>query len=427
MDPAKERNRYTSNISDIQADYQERKRKLIEGKEKELDTLEGHYEKKRDNLKENQEAVINHIQTSQQETMEKAQEQREAIVKRSQKEIRQLDENYKTRSNDLQQNRNEKFENANRTYKEKISEQEMKNERRLEDKKAKANDEYIKLTNKYRDQVSKTQARQENNLNSVRSNNESVIASERNRGQSAEKELREDITKRYERVDQMGSQKIQEKKIQSDSKVKKLEEEGKKQLESKKASLDKQDQRMDSEYSKRRMEKKQANEDLMRSQQRGFDSVYQKNDFGNKISLQIQARNFAKELAQQHHEFLTASSKYAGKEEDPFYKVQDRGSELNENRHFYVLKAYVPEHEKENVNVIIQKDKATISTQRQFNQELEDEDGKKITTNSAQTLREEFQFDSPIISEGVARERSGDYVFVTIPKLQSFRNRNIKG
>ena len=80
------------------------------------------------------------VLSSQKETLDKAQEQREAIIKRSQKEIRSLDENYKTRANEAQQNRNEKFETANRTYKQKLSEQEMKNEARLEDRKAKSNE-----------------------------------------------------------------------------------------------------------------------------------------------------------------------------------------------------------------------------------------------------------------------------------------------
>ena len=302
-----------------------------------------------------------------------------------------------------------------------------KQEERLQRTKARSNEEYQKMTQKYKDQVKKTQSRQESNLNQIRANNEDVIKGERYRGQEAEKELREDIAKRYERVDKLGEQKISDKKTSIETKEKKLDTEYQKNLADQKANYENREKRLQTEYNQRYMDKKQANEDSMRSQQRGFDSIYQKNETNNKVSLQIQARNYAKALAQQHRDFMTQSSKYSGKEDDPFYKVQDRGSELSEDRHFYVLKAYVPEHEKENVQVIIQKDRASVATQRQFNEKLSDDSGKKIETNSAQTLREEFSFDTPIITEGIARERSGDYVFVTIPKLQSFKNWNIKG
>jgi HSP20 family molecular chaperone IbpA len=107
----------------------------------------------------------------------------------------------------------------------------------------------------------------------------------------------------------------------------------------------------------------------------------------------------------------------SNKKDDSFYKVQDRGSRFSEKSHGYVIEAYAPEHEKDNIRVSVQRDKAIVSGQRKFGDELQ-EDGKKISTNNFQTFREEFKFGSPVSDEGMTRERIGDYVRFTIPKLE---------
>ncbi len=45
-------------------------------------------------------------------------------------------------------------------------------------------------------------------------------------------------------------------------------------------------------------------------------------------------------------DFVKAAAKYSEKADDPFYKIEDRGSQLSESGDFYILRAYVPEHEK---------------------------------------------------------------------------------
>ena len=425
VDPANERSRYNSQLSDIQSDYQEKKRKLVETKEKEIDNVKDYYDQKKENLSTSQEAAVNHIQVSQKKAIDKAEEQRHTIVTKNHEEIKRLDEDYNQKLNETQKDRSEKWDSVSASYKKKLSDQDVKYKEKLQEKKAKTTEDYQKLTQKYRDQIAKTQERQEQNLTQVRSQNEDLIKSERIRGDEATNTLREDLTNKYARVEQTGEKKIQEKQVAMVSKDKRLDEENNKLLASKKANLDKQEEHMETEYSQRYSGKKKANEDLLKGQHRAFESIYQQNETGNHVSLQIQAKKIAKELAEQHRSFMKESSKYSGKESDPFYKVQDRGSELNETAHFYVLKAYAPEHEKDNTQVTIQKDKASVSIQRQFNEKMENDDGKIVSTSSAQTLREEFPFDTPIITEGVGRERSGDYVFVTIPKLQSFKNRSV--
>lgn len=109
---------------------------------------------------------------------------------------------------------------------------------------------------------------------------------------------------------------------------------------------------------------------------------------------------------------------YETKETDDFYAVQNRGSRLSEGSGYYTIDAYAPEHEKNNLRVSIQRNKAVVSGQRKFEDSAVDGD-KGIRTNNFQSFREEFKFDRPVSGEGMKRERIGDFVRFTIPKLEA--------
>lgn len=111
---------------------------------------------------------------------------------------------------------------------------------------------------------------------------------------------------------------------------------------------------------------------------------------------------------------------YETKDTDNFYKVQDRGSRVSENKEGYMIEAYAPEHEKDNLRVSVANNRAVISGKRKFQDSVE-EGNKKISTNNFQTFHEEFKFERPVASEGMTREREGDYVKFFIPKLESVR------
>lgn len=108
------------------------------------------------------------------------------------------------------------------------------------------------------------------------------------------------------------------------------------------------------------------------------------------------------------------------KENDDFYKVQDRGSRLTNDGDNYVIEAYAPENEQNNLRVSVQSNRAVISGQRKSSAEAE-QGSKKISTNSYQTFREEFKFDKPVAQEGMTRERVGDFIRFTIPKLEMIK------
>jgi HSP20 family molecular chaperone IbpA len=176
---------------------------------------------------------------------------------------------------------------------------------------------------------------------------------------------------------------------------------------------------MNEQYQNRVGHSKKAYETQLKNQHERFDSVYTKTDAANKESLKIQNRNLLKEQVELKKKFFKETERYAGKEEDPFYKLQDRGNRLRENPDFYIIEAYVPDHEKDSIKVIIKDDTASITGKRAFTDEIQEE-GRKLSTNSYQSFREDFNFDKPVITEGMTRERKGDYVTFWVPKLNSF-------
>ena len=109
---------------------------------------------------------------------------------------------------------------------------------------------------------------------------------------------------------------------------------------------------------------------------------------------------------------------YKTKETDDFYRVQNRGSRISEGADSYIIEAYAPEHEKENLRVSIQRNKAVISGQRKF-QDAADEGNKNMKTSNYQSFREEFKLSRPVTGEGMTRERVGDFVRFSIPKLEA--------
>lgn len=162
-------------------------------------------------------------------------------------------------------------------------------------------------------------------------------------------------------------------------------------------------------------EKRQQQEDVkaLQTQQRQARMDAAAGDSVNSASVDEKTtynRQGLKRSSLQNHE--------ANKDSDDFYKVQNRGSRVAEKSNHYIIEAYAPEHEKDNIRVSVHRDKAVVSGKRKFGDSVED-GNKKMSTNNFQTFREEFKFNRPVSNEGMTRERFGDYVRFTIPKLES--------
>jgi HSP20 family molecular chaperone IbpA len=139
-------------------------------------------------------------------------------------------------------------------------------------------------------------------------------------------------------------------------------------------------------------------------------------------TLRSQNQMYTRALTEAKSEQVAKLEKYDNRKEDPFYKIQSKESRFQDEGDYYALSAFIPEHEKENIKVRIQPDKVTVSGNRSFADNL-DQQGKKLSTNSYQTFREEFAFEQPVYHKAITQERRGDEVIFKIPKILSYNKK----
>lgn len=222
------------------------------------------------------------------------------------------------------------------------------------------------------------------------------------------------LQKKYDELNSENQNELIKEQASHDQKVQKLEKDSAQRYEKNKMAWVHTEQRLNDEYSSRLDNNKRSYEKELKNQNEHFQSTFKNNEAAQNKSLQTQNEKYEKQIKESARKFLVATEAYKNKEDDPFYKVQDRGSTLLDRGNYYVLKAYVPEHEKDAVKVIIEKDKAIVSGERSFKDKIKD-DEKTVSTNSFQTFREEFPFEKAVLTEGMTRERDGDYVVYRIP------------
>lgn len=136
----------------------------------------------------------------------------------------------------------------------------------------------------------------------------------------------------------------------------------------------------------------------------------------NDTSINVQKDLFERKMGELKLDQLTQLKPYQDKSDDPFYKIQDRGSSFSESEHAYVLRTFIPAHEADKVKVRIQPDKASVVGSRQYKDDVQD-DGRHLSTSSYQTYHEEFKFDKPVLHSAAQQQRDGDWLEFTIPKI----------
>ncbi len=103
------------------------------------------------------------------------------------------------------------------------------------------------------------------------------------------------------------------------------------------------------------------------------------------------------------------------KDNDSFYSVIDRQNRFTEDPSGYFIEAYSPVQAQDHFKFSINNNKAIVSGSRKSENKLQDSE-RLMSTNNFQTFREEFTLEHPIQSQGMTRERNGDYIRIFIPK-----------
>ncbi|XGC81838.1 hypothetical protein ACES2L_05000 [Bdellovibrio bacteriovorus] len=410
-----ERKSQQAELAELNAEYARKKKKLVQDNEEQINDLKEYYGEKKDAVSAQNEAAINHIQKRQKEMNLKATEERDRLNSSYKNKAQAMQKTYDDKLAATREGREAQIRRAQSSTHEKVREIENDAQARIEDVRLQSSVELEKAKGKFNKEMKQINEYSEKRLDQQRQMNDLSLKGEIERGREVHDEVRARNEKEHTELRQRGEVMITEEKQKQSTQLQRIDETAAQRQEKIEKNWASREERANKLYSQKIAENKKANEDQLRTQSNRFQSLYAKNEYAQRESLDIQNQRYLRQLAETRKDFVRASEKYADKENDPFYKVEDRGSRISESPNFYVLKAFVPEHEKDAVKVTIQNDKATVSGQRSFKDKIE-EDGKITSSANYQTFREEFPFDKPVITEGMTRERQGDWVIYQIPK-----------
>ena len=236
------------------------------------------------------------------------------------------------------------------------------------------------------------------------------------KGEERTGEVRKDYTKKVESTRDLGERRLKEEAAREEFMVKGTHAKNEHEIAAEKKSFEARKKDLDDAYQNQFKTQVDAHQKNLKHQNETFQSVYSKNNDAQRESLNIQKENYNRELNTLKSGISKKIDHYQQRADDPFYKVEDRGTEVNETSDAYILRTFVPNHEKENVKVKVLNDKAVVAGTRAFKDKVENEDH-KISTNSYQTFREEIPFEVPVSTESVVQQREGDFLKVIIPKL----------
>lgn len=410
---------YNSELNEMQADYQFKRKDLTRKKEADLDNLRAAYQAQKEQIQEQGDAAINHLQKNIRKDNEDAVATKESLNEKNSANLRKMEEKYRQTAQEVRTRKQEQLEAARNEGKDKLENYSANTDKKIAEIRTKSQSQLTQAKEQYKKDISEYDKYTGDRVTSIRENSKKTIDHELEKGRTAQTKLRDNFQKDYDKTHNFGEQKIQTEKEQQDARLARLESDSKEKYSKKENNWSERDKDLQVNYSRKLSNDKETWEGNLEHQQKRFETTYQNRESRNQETLQIQNDKLTKELAHTKLDFVKSANKYSDKQDDPFYKIEDRGSYIRENSNFYVLRAYVPEHEKDLIKVNIQNNKATVSGQRAFKDAFADED-KKVSSSSYQSFREEFKFDVPVISEGMTREREGDWITFRIPKLNKF-------
>jgi HSP20 family molecular chaperone IbpA len=113
---------------------------------------------------------------------------------------------------------------------------------------------------------------------------------------------------------------------------------------------------------------------------------------------------------------MRALSKYEERKDDPFYSIAKLNTDFFDTDDAYVVQAKVPPHEIDNFDVVVQKERISVSGKRSWKDEMALPNGGKIATNRYETIREDVPITKAIREKNVIRSYKDGVLKVIIPK-----------
>lgn len=290
------------------------------------------------------------------------------------------------------------------------------NQRRIAQEKIKGEENIHNIRTHFDVEGKRTEEKATTNLENLRKSRDERIEYEKGKGQVEVAKTQEQYQKQLNETRNMGEHKIIEDKAINQKKLQRQTDYYEGEISRTKKNNDQRLVSEDKQYNETFNKNAIAHRENLRRQNQKFQSSYLGNQKQQNESLNIQRDLFSKQILEDKKQMISQVNKYDEIASDPFYKIENRDSSFIETPEAYIIKTFVPPHEKDKVKLRVHEDRAVISGARSFKDELQS-DERKVKTNSFQTFHEEFKFDKPVSQDFVKQERDGDYMKFVIPKL----------
>ncbi|MBI5139181.1 Hsp20 family protein [Candidatus Nomurabacteria bacterium] len=113
---------------------------------------------------------------------------------------------------------------------------------------------------------------------------------------------------------------------------------------------------------------------------------------------------------------------YTNRQEDPFYQLIHLNAEIEENNDAFIVKANIPEYERDGLSVAVKGNQLVISGRRRNEEKLELSPEHNISTASYQSFSESLPLTQPVNGKLLTREFEGDKLVIYIPKAGARNN-----
>jgi HSP20 family molecular chaperone IbpA len=263
--------------------------------------------------------------------------------------------------------------------------------------------------------LQKEQQDSEQRLKDIAKTNQEQLKKEVVKGATDQEKMHHIYAKEIERLHKEGDAGIFNQTETYKTKRRQLEQEQKTELDDLRTTHEENLHDKDDFYKAKAKENELIYKQGLARQRKDFEQMRNKNRTEFENTLNLQKTTYAKNLLREKADHLKDISKYANKNEDPFYQMKMANAQLEETDTHYLIKAQVPEHEKDNIKIHVKNGMAVIQGNRRFEDKLEG-DNARVMTNNYQTFREEFSLEHPVREKMAERWWKDGILTYKVPK-----------
>lgn len=389
-------------------------------------------------IKDNQLKTIEQSQAKLKETIQKQQEAQHQLQEKSRAEFTQAQTRANKALNETKaENRarlqseqetgrtavaqtktqtDEQLEATRRQGTEALTEMRRDHQKQLEAERLGSNRAVTELRSKSHDSIEQMRIDAEKRRTSLDSSQSEQLRLSRERFLDTNEKVQKEYSAETQRVQSEGEFEIESRKTNIRGDLKKQDEVYKSEKKTRAEIAERDEKRANFELRKKIDEREKLHEATLKEQHQDFETRMKRDDQTNKSSLMNQKEKYAQALYRQQREFDGKFDKVAARQDDPFYSVQSFDARLEDHDDHYVVRAQVPPHERDKVDIRVKDGKVALSASRQIEQKRSDE-GVKVASSSYQTWRQELPLKMPIYREGVTKTIDPDgSIVVKIPK-----------